>query len=80
MTQKDVLYFTGTIMILKHFIMSYTFVYTFCGTNFQFSSIHSSVASSPSNGGISSASSHGQSALPFYSPIKSGRELWDGWD
>ena len=22
--------FTGTIMILKHFIMSYTFVYTFC--------------------------------------------------
>ena len=38
------------------------------------------MASSPSNGGISSSSSHGQSAPPFCSPIKSGRELWDEWD
>ena len=38
------------------------------------------MTSSPSNGGISSSSSHGQSAPPFYSPIKSGRELWDEWD
>ena len=39
--------------------------------------------SASSSGGISSSSSHGQSALPFspfYSPIKSGRELWDEWD
>ena len=35
---------------------------------------------SPSNGGISSSSSHGQSDPPFCSPIKSGRELWDEQD
>ena len=45
-----------------------------------FFKIHNSVASSPSNGGISSSSSHEQSAPPFCSPIKSGRELWDEWD
>ena len=38
------------------------------------------MVSSPSNGGIYSSSSHGQSAPPFCSPIKSGRELWDEWD
>ena len=36
--------------------------------------------SSPSNGGIYPSSSHGQSAPPFCSPIKSGREPWDEWD
>ena len=36
--------------------------------------------SSLSNGGISSSSSHGQSASPFCSPIKSGSELLDEWD
>ena len=36
--------------------------------------------SASSSGGISSSSSHGQSAPPFCSPIKSGRELWDEWD
>ena len=45
-----------------------------------FITTHSSVMSSPSNGGISSSFSHGQSAPPFCSPIKSGRELWDEWD
>ena len=38
------------------------------------------MASSPSNGGISSSSSHGQSAPPFCSLIKLGREFWDEWD
>ena len=42
--------------------------------------MHSSVASSPSNGGISSSSTPGQSTPPLCSPIKSGRELWDEWD
>ena len=41
---------------------------------------HSSVISLPSSGGISSSSSHRQSAPPFCLPIKSGRELWDEWD
>ena len=42
---------------------------------------YSSVLSASSSGGISSSSSHGQSAPPFwFSPIKSGRELWDEWD
>ena len=39
--------------------------------------------SASSSGGISSSSSHGQSAPPFppfCSPIKSDRELWDEWD
>ena len=39
--------------------------------------------SASSSGGISSSSSHGQSAPPFppfCSPIKSGRGLWEEWD
>ena len=62
---------------LKELYHLHTFKSLKCSVFF---TIHNSVTSSPSNGGISSSSSHGQSALPFCSPIKSGRELWDEWD
>ena len=73
-----------TIMILKHFVMNYTFLYTFYSFKYSvFFITYSSVLSASSSGGISSSSSHGQSAPPFpsfCSPINSGRELWDEWN
>ena len=73
-----------TIMILKHFVMNYTFLYTFWSLKCSvFFITYRSVLSASSSGGISSSSSHGQSASlfpPFCSPIKSSRELWDEWD
>ena len=47
---------------------------------FNFLQNHSSVTSSPSNGGISSIFFTWQSAPPFCLPIRSGRELWEEWD
>ena len=68
-----------TTINLKHFVMNYTFLYTFWSLKCSVSFItYRSVLSASSSGGISSSSSHGQSAppfLPFCSPIKSGREF-----
>ena len=70
--------------VIETFLKELYNLHTFLALNCSvFFITYNSVLSASSSGGISSSSSHGQSAPPFppfCSPITSGRELWEEWD